>query len=237
MSNSENENKKNQLAIVLKYQGALAAEGHLTDIANKEGDEAVMLIAGHLSAAEVAQVTSEADVVKPSLLHTAINIEQFRGVFRRVGVQWSDAAQSDCSPETLWEFQEELQQFLCAFILLNEEGDRRNKLMEVILDEPHGLDTLVFSTVQEKDFAEFMEHEGHVADIGDWREVLWVLRTGFPEQWDRFKKRVPATFDGADYVDFIHEIAAEIYAVATMETGAIKETEGEKADDLFTPLK
>lgn len=234
--NQDDDVKKNQLAIVLKYKGALAAEGLLTETANVEGDEAVMRIAERMSAAEVAQVTSEADVVKPSLLHTAINPEQFRGVFRRVGIRWSAAEQEDCAPDTLQEFQEELKQFFCAFILLNEDDKRRIELMTVILDEPHGLDALVFSVVHEKDFPEFLASCGTVADTGDWREVLGILRASFPEQWDRFKRIVPAQYDGNNYWNFIHEIAAEIYAVTVAE-GAVTRKEVEMVDDLFKPLE
>ena len=61
-------NQSEMLTVVLRYQGALAAEQKLTEIADREGDEAVMRIAASLSVTEVAQVTSEADLVKPSLL-------------------------------------------------------------------------------------------------------------------------------------------------------------------------
>lgn len=235
-NNNEDVSRSDQLAIVLKYQGALAAESHLADIANTEGDEAVMRIAGNLTAAEVSQVTSEADVVKPSLLYTAINLEQFRGVFRRVGVRWSAAGQEDCAPDTLREFQEELKQFFCAFVLLNENGARRIELMNIILEEQHGIDALVFSVVHEKDFPEYIAADGNQADVGDWREVLGILRNSFPEQWSRFKRTVPAQYDSDVYWNFIHEIAAEIYAAAVAE-GAVKQTDVEKADDLFTPLE
>ncbi len=225
-----------KLVTVLRYQGALAVESQLVDLANKEGDEAIVRIAGNLSAAEVAQVTSEADMVSPSLLHTAVNLEQFRGVFRRIGVRWSSAEQEDCSPETLQELQDELKQFFCAFILLNEDGKRRVELMNVILDEPHGIHALVFSVVHEKDFLEFLESNGSTSDVGDWREVIGILRNNFPEQWERFKKILPDCYNGNDYLNFIHEIAAEIYAVAVSQ-GAVRRTEVEKADDLFIPLE
>jgi hypothetical protein len=227
-------NQSEKLAVVLRYQGALAAEQELTEIANKEGDEAVMKIAANLSAAEVAQVTSEADIVKPSLLHTAINPEQFRGVFRRVGVRWSAAEQDDCTDYTLAEFQEELKQFFCAFILLSDDEDRRIELLKAILEEPHGIEALAFSVVQEKDFPEFMASASQAAEFGDWREVIGILRTRFPEQWGRFVRIAPS-YRGKQYNEFVHETAAEIYAVAVAE-GAVERKEHEKSDDLFTPL-
>ncbi len=236
MNDRNDENRRDQLTTVLKYQGAVAAEGHLTEIAHTEGDEAVMRVAQHMSATEVAQVTSEADVVKPSLLHTAITPEQFSGVFRRVGVRWSAAEQEDCPLETLREFQEELKQFFCAFILLNEGEVRRNELMRVVLDEQNGIEALVFSFVHEKDLPEFIATDGAMSDHGDWREVLNVLHYSFADEWRKFKMLVPQDYNGRHYNNFIHDVAAGIYATAVSE-GVAKRQEVEKVDDLFTPLE
>jgi hypothetical protein len=109
--------------------------------------------------------------------------------------------------------------------------------METILDEPHGLDSLVFATVHEKDFVEFLASNGSIGDTGDWREMLGVLRFNFPDDWAQFKKIAPAEREGADYNNFIAGIAAEMYDVATSEAGVVKETsEEEKGKDLFKPL-
>ncbi|MEN9524384.1 MAG: hypothetical protein RL536_453, partial [Candidatus Parcubacteria bacterium] len=88
MSDEQKMNDREKFAVVLRYQGALAVESQLAELASKEGDEAVARVAQNLTSAEVAQVTSEADVVSPSLLHTAVSTEQFGGVFRRVGIKW-----------------------------------------------------------------------------------------------------------------------------------------------------
>ena len=229
---SMDQNKQSErLAIVLRYQGALAVESELAEIANKEGDEAIMKIAEHLSAAQVAQVTSEADIVKPSLLHTAVSPQQIRGVFRRVGVRWGAAEQVDCDEYTLGVFQDELQQFFCAFILLNEDESRRKKLLNAILEEQHGVDSLAFSVIQEKDFSEFMATGGGTVEFGDWREVLGILRAHFPEKWEQFVRVATRR----QYEEFVHQMAAEIYAVAVVE-GAVEQKESEKSDDLFTSL-
>ena len=222
------------LATVLRYQGYDAAERELEKIAGQEGDQAVMEIAPYLSHAEVRGMTAEADVVKPALLHTAITPEQFRGVFRRVGTKWSAAEQNDCSPETIAYFQEELKQFLCAFILLQDGEKRRRELLEAILEEPHGCDALVFATIPEKDFDEFLAADGRIPDVGDWREVVGILPTHLQEAWERFKHSA-ATASGKNYRGFVHGIAAEIYDVATAASGG-NTRETEKADELFTPL-
>lgn len=224
------------IATVLRYQGYEAAEQELEKIAGTEGDEAIMKIAPHLSSAEVRGMTAEADVVKPALLHTAVTPEQFRDVFRRVGVKWSHAEQDDCSPETLAGFQEELKQFLCAFILLQEDEGRRRALVEKIIDEPHGVDALVLGTIHEKDFDEFLAAGGKIPDAGDWREVMGILPAHFPEAWERFKRVAAVAGSSArNYRAFVHDTAAEIYGVAVSE-GAVQTPETEKADELFTPL-
>ncbi|MFA6295611.1 MAG: hypothetical protein WC666_04335 [Candidatus Paceibacterota bacterium] len=236
MSNKDDENRKNQLTIALKYQGALAVEGHLTEIANKEGDEAVARITRNLSATEVAQVTSRADVVSPSLLHTAVTAEQFRGVFRRVGIKWGVAKRDDCSPEIIHEFQEEIKQFFCAFILSNDNTSRRIELIKVILDEPHGLDSLIFSVISEKDFSEFIESENNVNELGDWREVIAILRSSFLEQWKQFKDTVARVHGHQELFNYLRDVAAEIYAVAVTE-GSVETSAAEGADELFEPLE
>lgn len=223
------------IATVLRYQGIDAAEQKLTEIAGQEGDQAIMEIAPHLSTAEVRGVTAEADIVKPSLLHAAVTPEQFLGVFRRVGVRWSAAEHDDCPPEVLSDFQEELKQFLCAFILLQDGEGRRRELMKVILDEPHGHDALILGTIHEKDFDEFVAADGKIPDVGDWREMLGLLPSHFPQEWERFKRAASGIRSPKEYREFVHETAAEIYAVAVAE-GAVQTTEAEKADELFTPL-
>lgn len=230
----KNMSQSNKLALMLRYQGVLAVEQELSIIADREGDEAIVKIAKNLSAAEVAQVTSEADIVKPSFLYTAISPQQFRGVFRRVGVRWSDAEQDDCSEYTLVGFQEELKQFFCAFILIDEDEQRRINLLSSLLEEPHAVEALAFSVVHEKDFAEFMLSPIEVVEHGDWREIIGILRIHFPKQWKRFVKVAPSD-RGSYYDEFVHETAAEIYATAVAE-GAVKRNEREELDDLFTPL-
>lgn len=230
------EEKRNQLAIVLKYSGALAAEGHLTDVANKEGDGAVAQIARTLSSAEISEVISEADLTKPSLLHTAINPEQFRGVFRRVAIRWSIALQDECPPEALIEFQNELQQFLCAFILLNDDEARRKDLLGAILAEPYGLDALVFSVIQEKDFPDFAgTPSGLQSEVGDWREVIGILRIVKPREWDKFLEIVSSLDDEDKHHTFLHDTAAEMYEVAVFESGQ-KPVQAGETDELFTAL-
>ncbi len=223
------------IATVLRYQGTDAAEQKLSEIAGAEGDEAVMEIAPHLSAVDVRNVTSEADVVKPSLLHSSIAPEQFRGIFRRVGAEWSSAEQEDCQPYTLQGFQEELKQFFCAFVLLNEDEIRRIELLKAVLEEPHGLDALAFSVIHEKDFPEFVASTSQTADFGDWREIIGIVRTNMPDQWERFLRITSFGDDHEKYIDFVHETAAEIFAVAVSE-GAAKRTEQKEAENLFTPL-
>lgn len=224
------------IATVLRYQGYEAAERELEKIAGTEGDEAIMKIAPHLSSAEVRGMTAEADVVKPALLHTAVTSEQFRDVFRRVGVRWNAAEHDDCDPYTLEQFQEELKQFLCAFILLQDDHERRQALIGKIVDEPHGIDALVLGTIHEKDFDEFLAADGKVPDAGDWREVVGILPVHFPKAWWRFKQVAAMAGNGEkNYREFVHDTAAEIYAVAVSE-GAVQIGETEKADDLFTPL-
>jgi|GEM_PF-1261919 len=224
------------IVTVLRYQGIDAAEQKLTEIAGQEGDQAIMEIAPHLSTAEVRGLTAEADIVKPSLLHAAITPEQFRGVFRRVGVRWSAAEHDDCPPEVLTDFQEELKQFLCAFILLQDEEGRQRELMKVILDEPHGPDALILGTIREKDFDEFIAKDGKITDVGDWREMLGLLPLHFPREWEWFKAVASGIINKkSEYREFVHEVAAEIYAVAVAE-GAVQTIETEKADGLFTPL-
>lgn len=224
------------LATVLKYEGALAVEQKLAEIAHTEGDEAVARVAQNLSSAEVAQVTAEGDFVKPSLLHTAITPEQFRGVFRRIGRGWSAAEQDDCPPDMLHDFQNELGQFLCAFILLQDDEARRVELLGAILEEPHGLDTFVFATIHEKDFDEFIAEDGKNVDTGDWREVLGVLRRNFPEEWGQFKRMVLFATTG-EHSTFVHDTAAEMYAVAFTEGGGVRTEEAETAmAELYTPL-
>jgi hypothetical protein len=234
MDPTETDNaRRNALAIVLKYSGASAAEEHLSNIAKNEGDLAIVKIANDLTAAEIAQVTSEADLVKPSLLHTAINGEKFRAVFRRAGVTWSAADETHCKEEVLHSFQEELEQFFCAFILLHEDENRRLELLDALFEETHGLDALVFSVIHEKDFAEFMASPTFAVDIGDWREMIGLIRARRPEQWKQFVQIV--TRASGNYHEFVHGVAEEMYAVAVNE-GAVERKQHTEADDLFTPL-
>ncbi len=223
------------LVTVLRYQGVDAAEAELEKIAHTEGDMAVMQIAPHLSSAEVRGVTAAGDIVKPSLLHTAITPEQFLGVFRRVGSKWAAAEQDDCAPYDLEQFQEELKQFLCAFVLLQDDEKRRQELLRAILDEPHGPDALIFATIHEKDFDEFVAAGGKMLGIGDWREVVGILPLAFPSDWECFVQVASGIRTNAEYRNFVHTAAAEIYAVACAD-GAVQASETEKADELFTPL-
>ncbi len=224
------------IATVLRYQGYEAAEQELEKIAGQEGDQAIMEIAPHLSSATVRGMTAEADVVKPALLHTAVGPEQFRGVFRRIGAKWSAAGQDDCDPYTLETFQEELKQFFCAFVLLQDDEKRRQELVGAILEESHGCNALVFATIHEKDFDEFIASDGKNTDVGDWREVIGILPFRFPESWERFKRVAHAAGNRAkNYRRFVHDVASEIYAVALADGGGEMQ-ETEKADELFTPL-
>lgn len=226
--------RSEMLAIVLRHKGADAAEEKLAEIAHTEGDMAVMRIARDLTAAEISQIAAQGDLVKPSHLHTAITPEQFRGVFRRVGARWASADQEDCGLETIRQYQEDLNQFFCAFILLKDNEAERRELLKALFEEEHAAEALLFATIHEKDFDDFIASTGNT-DFGDWREILSIVRSHFSDDWYKFMRTLSTIKEKGDYSRFVRQCAAEIYAVAMSDGGVEGGEHTEKSEEMFTP--
>jgi len=228
--------KKDALVIVLQSGGAFAAKEQLMRIAEEEGDQGLVRIVALLSGAELTQLTTDSDLTCPSLVHGLLTPEKFAEVFRRVGTKWKEAAEPTCRPETLRSFQEELNQFFSAHIILTDDLQRRIELLKAVLNNRLGVEALVFAVINEKEFHEFMEGGGHAASLGDWQEVVDIVATYLPEQWAEFKAIATEVLSGRDLHSFVQGCAEDIYGMAVEASGAAPEEAREKEPELFTPL-
>jgi len=219
-----------------KFEGALVAEQKLEAIAHAEGDEAVAKIARNLKPSSITEIVREGDVVKPSLLHGTITPEQFITTFRTIGIRWGAAAQDDCSSYTLHCFQEELKQSFAAFFLATDDKSRREALVRALLNEDNGTEAIAFSVIHEtKELEDFINGEPSSED--DWREGLAFIRDTFKEEWFGILRYITEA-RGNRYRTFVHRVAAEMYAIALVESGQEPQgkVEEKENDDLFKPL-
>ncbi len=190
-------NNINTLAIRQALQsGGAAAETQLSIIADSVGDEQLALVVEELGAAEIAAIVEDADMTKPSIVHTFVSPEKFMGVFNRLGAKWGAI-----SPRTkdldLTSYQADVEDFLCPMILASSEASHRENMINALLEHPLGTETLLFMALNRKDMGEIIRapHDYPITH-GTWQELFRLTAELQPEKFKEIAHHAVSLTEG-----------------------------------------
>jgi len=207
--------------------GAGAAELQLALIASNHGDKQLTEVIQQLTPAEVAVLSAEGDMSKPSIVHAFITAEQFTRSFRRIGSRWG-AITTRLTYEELAPYQRDIADVLCPVILGSDSPERRAQLIEAMLEIPHIAEVLVFLTIGQLAAEEFLNHPlGYPVERGTWQELLQTTiehQAKMAETFQHIRADITQGETVAEIVAqhdlrFAHEVLMEIREVAHAEEG------------------
>jgi hypothetical protein len=169
------------------------AERALALLAHEQGDEQLALLAKELTPAEVAQIMSEGDYTKPSMLAAVITPEQFVGSLHRLGAKWGTLRGAE--DQAMDSLRAEVRDYMLSGLLTGNEEMTALRLTAVMEDDL-AQDVLIVIAIREAGCPEFLrERDWASAHVGTWQELYMLIRDSDEKSFKNISDDLLALFD------------------------------------------